>query len=118
MISVTGVLNGKGNVNVILQENNKINDLKKDRIRFENFRASTSPLFANSNTSVKSENLNDCIKEKFPIKRYHASPSSLFANAPVISDLTETAFLNLSFENYSGKPFYHIREVWNGAAFV
>lgn len=84
----------------MLNENCPPNDVKKEKFRFENFQASSSPLFANSTTSPKSESLNDSIKEKFPMKRYHAS-SSLFANAPVVSDAHETSFIS-SFDSYSG----------------
>ncbi|XP_065200923.1 transmembrane protein 209 isoform X2 [Planococcus citri] len=91
---ISGILQGNYNVNVLLEENPPTTDVKKEKFRFENFQASSSPLFANSNTSPKSESLNDSMKEKFPVKRYHASPSSLFANAPVVCDAHETSLIN------------------------
>lgn len=59
---------------------------KPERILFERFRPSSSPIFPNA-AAIKANSITDSMRvEKFNVKRYHNSPTSVFSGTPIISD--------------------------------
>lgn len=73
-------------INVVPESTIQSQERKHDKILFERFRPSSSPIFPPAAT-IKSDSVSESIKaELYKMKHYHTAPSSMFSGTPIISD--------------------------------
>lgn len=71
---------------MIPEEKIQTQERKPEKILFERFRPSSSPIFPNA-AAIKADSVAETMKaEKYNVKRYHTSPISMFAGTPIVSD--------------------------------